>query len=590
MFFSRKKKSASSSKLHSSPDAGTVHGITSLPQNLRMKFKRGVNYNMKILLRGDRNVGKSCLLRRLQGGPFIGQYIPTEEIQVASVEWSYKTRDDVIKVDIWDVVDRSRKKTRNVDNLKITNDSVEIVEPSLDASFIDVYQGAHGVVLMFDVTKPWTWDYVKTELPRIPSHIPVLVLANKLDVQSGREVAEDSCRLFLYDFARSSRSAVVRYGEASMRNGFGLKLLHLFFNVPFLLLELDVTIQEIDLYEQSPDGNYSTFLETRVHGSRKSTIHADELCEQEPCPVRSVPPITTDTCNADDSLHEATNVPVSTSVAAAAAAAAVTTVQEEVNDDLQNSELNNWLNCDSSEKIVLSQEQFYESDDSDSPNPMVAQIPELENEKKNKPKKKVLRYFPKLSDSNGLVKQRCDVFLPETVRCTEYHYTIFYGQSVQMMQHDVVRFGQNVRVTRNWRVFVENYLQQMWWQYRRLTVFAEYCYFGDFLCIRRVPVKTFFTAVGGIIRNRFGLISVQRVENFVIRPINYQNVVFRTKRIVRLWQIVVTYPIAIDVKFEFVTPFRQIDYGKEIFMTANHRKLFLPSIPAATDTYAFRIA
>ncbi|OUC39947.1 hypothetical protein D917_04469 [Trichinella nativa] len=156
-----------------------------------------------------------------------------------------------------------------------------------------------------------------------------------------------------------------------MRNGFGLKLLHLFFNVPFLLLErqtlqsqldrnteeLDVTIQEIDLYEQSPDGNYSTFLETRVHGSRKSTIHADELCEQEPCPVRSVPPITTDTCNADDSLHEATNV------------------TEEVNDDLQNSELNNWLNYDSSEKIVPSQEQFYESDDSDSPNPMVAQIP-----------------------------------------------------------------------------------------------------------------------------------------------------------------------------------------------------------------------
>ncbi|KRY28372.1 Cytochrome P450 3A12 [Trichinella spiralis] len=126
-------------------------------------------------------------------------------------------------------------------------------------------------------------------------------------------------------------------------------------------------------------------------------------------------------------------------------------------------------------------------------------------------------------NSNGLVKQRCDVLLPETVRCTEYHYTIFYGQSVQMIQHDVVRFGQNVRITRYWRVFVENYLQQMWWQYRRLTVFAKYCYFGNFLCIRRVPVKTFFTAAGGIIRNRFGLISVQRVENFVIRPINDQN-------------------------------------------------------------------
>ncbi|KRZ19911.1 Rab-like protein 6 [Trichinella pseudospiralis] len=425
MFFSRKKKSASSSQLHSSPDAGAVHGITSLPQNLRMKFKRGVNYNMKILLRGDRNVGKSCLLRRLQGGPFIGQYIPTEEIQVASVEWSYKTRDDVIKVDIWDVVDRSRKKTRNVDNLKLTNDCVEvlfhffnvifyrlfqIVEPSLDASFIDVYQGAHGVVLMFDVTKPWTWDYVKTELPRIPSHIPVLVLANRLDVQTilQSSIFKYSCVLYVVIcilFIRSSRSAVVRYGEASMRNGFGLKLLHLFFNVPFLLLErqtlqsqldrnteeLDVTIQEIDLYEQSPDGNYSTFLETRVYGNKKSTsefdflvvffisfvclifnlaVLAHELCEQELSPVRSAPKNTTDVCNADDSLHKATNVNASSN-----GAAAVTTVREEANDDLQNSELNNWLNCDSSEKIVSHQGQFYESDDSDSPNPMVAQIP-----------------------------------------------------------------------------------------------------------------------------------------------------------------------------------------------------------------------
>merc|ERR1719369_848182 len=121
---------------------------------------------MKLCIRGDRNTGKSALLARLQGRPFVEEYHATEEIQVASINWSYKNTEDIVKVEVWDVVDVAKKRVK-IEGLK-TSESDQELAPGLDAEFIDVYKGTHGVIILLDITKPWTMEYVRKEAHLVP--------------------------------------------------------------------------------------------------------------------------------------------------------------------------------------------------------------------------------------------------------------------------------------------------------------------------------------------------------------------------------------------------------------------------------------
>lgn len=252
-------------------------GMQAMEQSLQKKFARGVQYNMKIVIKGDRNVGKTCLLLRLQGQRFKEEYMPTEEIQVASIQWNYKATDDIVKVEVWDVVDKGKKR-RPIEGLKLDNMAAQASgpeEPALDAEFIDVYKGTNGVIMVLDITKQWTFDYVQRELPKVPSHIPVLVLANHLDMKHHRNISEDQVRFYVDSVQRPEGCAQLRYAESSFRNGFGLKFLHKWFNLPFLQLqretllqqlqrntqETDATNEELDILQESEDQNYELFVE-----------------------------------------------------------------------------------------------------------------------------------------------------------------------------------------------------------------------------------------------------------------------------------------------------------------------------------------
>ncbi|XP_036892898.1 rab-like protein 6 isoform X2 [Sturnira hondurensis] len=153
---------------------------------------------------------------------------------------------------------------------------------ALDAEFLDVYKNCHGVVMMFDITKQWTFTYILRELPKVPPHVPVCVLGNYRDMGEHRVVLPDDVRGLVDGLDRPPGSSYLRYAESSMKNSFGLKYLHKFFNIPFLQLQretllrqletnrldMDATLEELSVQQETEDQNYGIFLEVMEVRSR----------------------------------------------------------------------------------------------------------------------------------------------------------------------------------------------------------------------------------------------------------------------------------------------------------------------------------
>lgn len=92
--------------------------------------------------------------------------------------------------------------------------------------------------------------------------------------------------------------SVVRYCESSMRNGFGLQYIYQFLNIPFLQLQrecllqqlqinardMDASIEEIDAYSRSSENNYDLFIETLANKRRtkQEALAGDILTKAKP--------------------------------------------------------------------------------------------------------------------------------------------------------------------------------------------------------------------------------------------------------------------------------------------------------------------
>jgi len=134
------------------------------------------DYLFKLLLIGDSGVGKSCLLLRFADDTYTESYISTigVDFKIRTIELEGKT----VKLQIWDTAGQERFRT-------------------ITSSY---YRGAHGIIVVYDVTDEATFANVKQWLQEIERYacegVNKLLVGNKADLTSSKVVDFEAAKKF----------------------------------------------------------------------------------------------------------------------------------------------------------------------------------------------------------------------------------------------------------------------------------------------------------------------------------------------------------------------------------------------------------
>jgi len=139
-------------------------------------MKRDYDYLFKLVLIGDSGVGKSCLLLRFADDSFTDSYISTigVDFRFRTVNIDMKT----VKLQIWDTAGQERFRT-------ITS---------------AYYRGAHGIIMVYDVTNYESFEHVEEWLNEVNRHASEqtlkLLVGNKADLADDKKVSSEEAKKF----------------------------------------------------------------------------------------------------------------------------------------------------------------------------------------------------------------------------------------------------------------------------------------------------------------------------------------------------------------------------------------------------------
>ncbi|CAI0547912.1 unnamed protein product [Linum tenue] len=157
------------------------------------------DYLFKLLLIGDSGVGKSCLLLRFADDSYLESYISTIGVDFKPYTIYLLP---FLKFSQWDTAGQERFRT-------------------ITSSY---YRGAHGIIIVYDVTDEESFNNVKqwlSEIDRYASeNVNKLLVGNKSDLTANRVVSYETAKAFADEigipFMETSAKSSTNVEEAFM--------------------------------------------------------------------------------------------------------------------------------------------------------------------------------------------------------------------------------------------------------------------------------------------------------------------------------------------------------------------------------------
>ncbi len=142
----------------------------------------GKTYSKKVILIGNFGVGKTSLTKRFVYQKFSEEYLTTLGVKIDKKV--VELGEDIVNLMIWDIAG-------------------EVTQTRVSTSY---YLGSNGILYVFDVTRPSTYENMQADIEyvqKILPNVPILKIANKADLISSEQLKQLPVS---YDFLCSAKT------------------------------------------------------------------------------------------------------------------------------------------------------------------------------------------------------------------------------------------------------------------------------------------------------------------------------------------------------------------------------------------------